>query len=57
LVVFPLKGRPLGGGWPPPLLATAFLINGAWGLGTGWIFKTLSARRRGSHDKPAGHYR
>ena len=44
LVVLPLKGRPLGGGWHPPLLITAFLINGAWGLGTGLILKLLSGR-------------
>jgi hypothetical protein len=40
LVVLPLKGRPLGGGWHPSLLATAFLINGAWGIGTAAILKT-----------------
>jgi hypothetical protein len=53
LVVFPLKGKPLGGGWHLPLLATAFLINGAWGLGTGWIFKALSSRWGGRQDVPA----
>ena len=42
LVVLPLKGRPMGGGWPPSLLLTAFLINGAWGIGTGLILKVLS---------------
>lgn len=42
LVVLPLKGRPVGGGWHPPLLATAFLINGAWGIGTGIIYRGLS---------------
>lgn len=47
LIVLPLKGRPLGGGWQPALLVTAFLINGAWGLGTGWLFKVLSTRWRG----------
>ena len=41
LVVLPLKGRPLGGGWHPPLLVTAFLINGAWGVGTGVILKAM----------------
>ncbi len=46
LVVLPLKGRPMGGGWHPSLLATAFLINGAWGVGTGVVLKTLSIRRR-----------
>ena len=44
LVVLPLKGRPAGGGWHLPLLVTAFLINGAWGIGTGLIYKILSSR-------------
>jgi hypothetical protein len=42
LVVLPLKGRPMGGGWQPALLVTAFLINGVWGLGTGLILTALS---------------
>jgi hypothetical protein len=42
LVVLPLKGKPMGGGWHAPLLITAFLINGAWGIGTGLFFKKLS---------------
>jgi hypothetical protein len=29
LVVLPLKGAPIGGGWHTPLLLTALLINGA----------------------------
>ncbi len=33
LVVLPLKGLPLGGGWKPDLVAGALLLNGAWGLG------------------------
>ena len=41
LVVLPLKGRPMGGGWQPALLITAFLINGAWGVGSGLILKVL----------------
>ncbi len=44
LVVLPLKGRPLAGGGHLPLLLTAFLINGAWGIGTGLILKMLSSR-------------
>lgn len=39
LVVMPLKGRPMGGGWR--LLLTAFLVNGAWGIGAGLILKAL----------------
>jgi hypothetical protein len=42
LVVLPLKGQPMGGGWNPLLLLTAFLINGAWGVGTGLFLKALS---------------
>lgn len=44
LVVLPLKGQPLGGGWHPPLLLTAFLANGAWGIGTGFFLKVMSSR-------------
>ena len=43
LVVLPLKGRPIGGGWQPPLLLTVFLINGAWGIGTGLILGALTS--------------
>ncbi len=43
LVVLPLKGQPVGGGWHARLLVTAFLINGAWGIGTGLILKALSS--------------
>jgi hypothetical protein len=43
LVVFPLKGQTVtGNGWS--LLLTAILINGAWGLGAGWVLRMLSAR-------------
>jgi hypothetical protein len=42
LIVLPLKGKPLGGGWHAPLLITAFLINGAWGIGTALFLKKLS---------------
>lgn len=41
LIVLPLKGKPLGGGWHFPLLFTAFLINGAWGVGTGVVYRML----------------
>jgi hypothetical protein len=50
LVVLPLKGRPVGGGWHLPLLLTAFLVNGAWGIGTGLILKALSAWFSAPHD-------
>jgi hypothetical protein len=44
MIVLPLKGRPMGGGWHMNLLLTAFLINGAWGIGTALIHKVLSGR-------------
>lgn len=44
MVVLPLKGKPMAGGWDPALLITAFLINGAWGLGTGLILELLAHR-------------
>ncbi len=40
LVVVPLKGGPIGGGWHLFLWARAFLINGMWGIGTG-VFLSL----------------
>src|SRR5690349_1470119 len=33
LVVFPLKGLPLAGGWDPKLMVGGLLLNGAWGFG------------------------
>jgi hypothetical protein len=53
LVVLPLKGRPMGGGWHFPLLVTALIANGSWGVGTGfflmlwrgWRGKTAKAGR------------
>jgi hypothetical protein len=48
LLVLPLKGRPMGGGWQLPLLATAFFANGAWGIGAGVFLKALQNRPSGS---------
>ncbi|HLF96445.1 MAG TPA: hypothetical protein VI457_04820 [Methylococcaceae bacterium] len=44
LVVLPLKGKALGGGWQPGLLVTVLLVNGAWGVGTGLILDWLGRR-------------
>jgi hypothetical protein len=41
-IVLPIKGRPMGGGWHPGFLVTAFLINGFWGIGTGLLLKILT---------------
>jgi hypothetical protein len=51
LVVLPLKGRPPGGGWDPRLMLTAFIVNGAWGVGTGLFLRLMAGwfgRRRHS---------
>ena len=53
LVVLPLKGHPVGGGWQPFLLLTALLVNGAWGIGTGLFLKLLSNRFGRSHATTA----
>ena len=53
LIVLPLKGRPMGGGWHAPLLLTAFLINGAWSIGTGLILKSLLTWFGGSRNVSA----
>jgi signal transduction histidine kinase len=50
-VVLPLKGQPLGGGWNPHLMLTAFIVNGAWGIGTGLFLRVIAgwvSRRRHS---------
>lgn len=44
LVVLPIKGQPVGGGWHPAVLTTAFVVNGAWGVGSTLILRTLSVR-------------
>ena len=41
LVVLPLKGLPVGGGWKPDLVVGALLLNGAWGLGVALLMRLL----------------
>jgi hypothetical protein len=41
LVVVPLKGGPVGAGWNPHIWLFAFIVNGAWGVGTGLILLEL----------------
>ena len=41
LIVVPLKGGPMGAGWMPKIWLYAFLVNGAWGIGTGLILRKL----------------
>jgi hypothetical protein len=46
LLVFPLKGLPMGGGWHFSMLLTGLLVNGAWGLGTAIFFRAFLAWSR-----------
>ncbi len=39
LIVSPLKGLPIAGGWELNLITTGLMLNGAWGLGTAILFK------------------
>jgi hypothetical protein len=41
-VVFPLKQRPVAGGWDPAILGGALLLNGAWGLGVALLMRMLA---------------
>lgn len=41
-VVMPLKGEPVGGGWKPAGIATSFIVNGVWGLGTVVLFRLFA---------------
>lgn len=46
LIVLPLKGMPVAGGFDPKLIAGAFILNGAWGFGLA-LFARLIASIRG----------
>jgi hypothetical protein len=52
-VVMPLKGMPLGSGWHAAGIATALLVNGAWGLGTGLFLRLGHARIATSEQRSA----
>lgn len=41
LVVLPLKGMPMGGGWRPAGIVIGLLVNGAWGIGTALLFRIV----------------
>src|SRR4051794_32080076 len=40
-IVAPLKGLPVAGGGRPAAIATALLVNGAWGFGTALLLVTF----------------
>ena len=50
LVVAPLKGQPLGGGWKPKGIATGLLVNAAWGLGTAIFLRLFARKQAPSHE-------
>jgi hypothetical protein len=39
VIVLPLKGQPMGGGWHLQVMVRAFILNGLWGIGTGLFLK------------------
>lgn len=41
-IVAPLKGQPIAAGGNLAIIITVLLINGAWGIGTAWLWKLLS---------------
>ena len=53
IIVLPLKGRPMGGGWHPSLLLTALIINGAWGIGTGLFLRIMAGWFNKGRHTPA----
>ena len=42
LVVFPLKGMPVAGGWDPAIIVGALILNGAWGLGVALLMRLMA---------------
>jgi hypothetical protein len=51
-LVFPLKGKPLAGGWDASLIGFALLVNGAWGIGTVLLARVL--KRAGAFPSLGG---
>jgi hypothetical protein len=43
LVVFPLKGLAIAGGWDPKVIVGALILNAAWGQGLGLGLRILRA--------------
>ena len=39
VIILPLKGQPMGGGWHLQAMVRAFILNGLWGIGTGLFLK------------------
>ena len=43
-VVAALRGQPLMGGWDAGRWIRSIVINGAWGLGAGWLYAIFARR-------------
>lgn len=50
-VVQPLKGLPIGNGFPATGVAIALFVNGCWGFGAALLFGLLSRRRFSAHGE------
>lgn len=53
VIVLPLKGQPMGGGWHLQALVRALIINGLWGIGTGLFLKLFVFWAGKSHTADA----
>ena len=51
LIVFPLKGKPIAGGWDAKLIVAALILNGAWGLGVALFMRLLHRAPRSAPEK------
>jgi hypothetical protein len=45
-IIFPLKGMPFGGGPASVGMLNALVVNGAWGLGIGLLWRLVPGARR-----------
>ena len=47
MLVAPLKGQPLGLGWHPATIATALIVNAAWGYGVALLLRLAGVTSTG----------
>jgi hypothetical protein len=40
-LVAPLKHQPIASGWNPKRMMIGPIVNGAWGLGTAWLYRVF----------------
>lgn len=48
LLVFPLKGMPVAGGFDPKIIVGALILNGAWGFGVALFMRVFTPRQGNS---------